>query len=236
MGTQTTRAVLATAAIAVGLGLAGCGSDGGTEATTSDQTSTSSSAAQTSTSSEAPSTSAQAAGPAQTVGDYLEESGVTQTIVKRGDPTAPVLNLPMPPGWVDVGADTPEDAYGAIVLESAAGTPNPPAIIARMARIGDGDVDPAKILELAPNALKNRPGWSGPETGEPATLGGFDATAIAGTVTVDGQPTFVARKTVVIAGNDGLYILALDAQGAPDQQQALMDAMSVIDAETTIEP
>jgi hypothetical protein len=46
----------------------------------------------------------------------------------------------------------------------------------------------------------------------------------------------MARKTVVIPGQDGTRLLALDAQGAEDQQAALTDAMSVIDAETTIEP
>ncbi len=158
MGTQTTRAVLATAAIVLGLGLAGCGSDGGTEATTSEQTTSSSSAA-ASTSSAAPSTSPQEAGSTMTVGDYLEENGITQVIVKRGDPTAPVLNLPMPPGWMDVGADTPEDAYGAIVLESATGTPNPPAIIARMARQPDVRIGTCRSMaaSAAPDTTTSRP-------------------------------------------------------------------------------
>ncbi len=232
MGTQGTRAVLVTAAVALGLGLAGCGSDRGTGASTSEQTASSS----PSTSSAAPSTSAQTAGRAGTVGDYLRDNGITQTMVKRGDPTAPKLNLPMPAGWRDVGADTPEDAYGAIVLESATGAPSPPAIIARMARLSGGEVDQAKILELAPNAVTNQPGYEGPETGQPGSLSGFEATEIAGTVVQEGQPVFVARKTVVIPGKDGIYLLALDAQGALDQQAALVDAMSVIDAETTIEP
>lgn len=232
MGTQTTRAVLGTAAIVFGLGLVGCGTDGGTEATTSDQTTASSSAE---TSSAAPSTSAQAE-PAMTVGDYLQENGITQTMVKRGDPTAPQLNLPMPPGWMDIGADTPEDAYGAIMLESAAGTPNAPVIVARMARLSGGEVDQAKILELAPNAVRNQPGYEGPDTGQPSTLSGFEATQIAGTVVQDGQQLFVARKTVVITGKDAIYLLALDAQGSQDQEAAMLEAMSVIDAETTIEP
>ena len=47
---------------------------------------------------------------------------------------------------------------------------------------------------------------------------------------------FVARKTVVIPGQDALYLLALDAQGAPDQQEALILAMETFDADTTITP
>lgn len=233
MGTQTTKVVLGTAAIVLGLGLAGCGSDSATEATTSEQTTTSPSVA---TSSAPTSTPEQAQQPELTVGDYLQQNGITQITVARGDATAPQLNLPAPPGWMDVGPNTPENAYAALVLESAAGAPNPPVIVASMARLSGGEVDQARILELAPNAVRNQPGYDGPEEGSPGTLSGFDAAQIAGTVEQNGQPVFVARKTVVIPGSDGIYLLALDAQGPADQQQALLEAMSVIDAETSIEP
>ena len=231
MGTQTTKVVLGAAAIVLNLGLAGCGTDSATETTTSEQTSTS-----VETSSATTSAPAQAQQPATTVGDYLNENGVTQIMVSRGDATAPQLNLPTPPGWMDVGANTPRDAYGAIVLESAAGGPNPPVIVASMARLSGGEVDQARILELAPNAVRNQPGYDGPETGSPGTLSGFDAAQIAGNLYKDGQSVFVARKTVVIPGTDATYLLAIDAQGTADQQQSLLEAMSVIDAETTIQP
>ncbi|MGB3356229.1 MAG: LpqN/LpqT family lipoprotein [Mycobacterium sp.] len=231
MGTQATKVVFGTAAIALSLGLAGCGTDSATEATPSEQSSTS-----VETSSAPTSTPEQAQQPATTVGDYLDENGITQIMVSRGDATAPQLDLPTPPGWMDVGPNTPKDAYGAIVLESAAGGPNPPVIVASMARLSGGEVDQARILELAPNAVRNQPGYDGPETGSPGTLSGFDAAQIAGTLYKDGQSVFVARKTVVIPGTDATYLLAIDAQGTADQQQALLEAMSVIDAETTIQP
>ncbi|PRC43206.1 hypothetical protein C6A85_000000106540 [Mycobacterium sp. ITM-2017-0098] len=218
------------------LTVTGCGSSGDSaESTESSETSASSSTAETTTA-EATETSAAAPADTQTVGEYLTAQGVTQTIVKRGEPGAPTLNLPMPQGWADVGSDTPEDAYGAIYLESAKGTPNPPAILARMARLEGGEFDETTILELSPNAVTQTPGWDGPTGGEPSTLGGFDAMAIAGTAVVDGAPNFIARKTVVIPGQEHTYVLALDAQGPMDQRQALIDAMTVIDAETTIEP
>jgi hypothetical protein len=154
------------------------------------------------------------------------------TPVKRGDPGSPELNLPVPPGWSDTGADTPEDAWGAIALTDPP-SENPPAIIARMAKLSD-DVDHAKILELAPNAVKNQPGYVGPDAGRPSTLGGFEAVDIAGIVEQGGQEMFVARKAVLIPGKDALYLLALDAQSTLDQQEALAVALSAIDAETTI--
>ena len=232
---------LAAGAAALALLLSGCGSDTKAEPSATEATSTSASeASATSTSasptSAAPTTSGQAAGPNETVADYLRANGIGQTLVKRGEPGTPTLNLPMPAGWKDLGPDTPPDAWGAIVLDDPALGNDVPAIIARMARLTGGTPDPAKILELAPNALRNQPGYQGPETGQQSTLGGFDASAISGTLTKDGQTVLVARKTVVIPGQDGMYVLALDAQGPEAQQQALMDAMATIDQETTIEP
>lgn len=223
----------ATAAVVIGLALSGCGSSGDSKESTSPKASESSSAAETT--SETTETSAAAPTNAQTVGDYLAAQGVTETLVKRGEPGAPTLDLPMPAGWADVGADTPKDAYGAIYLEGAQGSP-PPAIIARMERLDGGTFDVAKILELIPNAVLKMPGWDGPPAGQPSELGGFEATAIAGTATIDGVPTFVARKGVVIPGSEHTYLLGLDAQGPADQQQVLLDAMAAIDEGTTITP
>ena len=218
---------LVCAAAAIAIGVTGCGSSDKAEEPTS-SSAASSSAAPTSGTSTKPAADL-------TIAEYLEQNNITQTMVKRGDPGAPQLNLPMPAGWADVGADTPADAYGAIYLEAARETPDPPAIVARMARL-EGDVDPAELLQYAPNAVRRAPGWDGPTAGQPGTLGGFDAVQIAGTATIDGAPTFIARKTVVITAPKNVYLLALDAQGPPDQQPALVAAMTAIDEQTTITP
>lgn len=231
---MTKAAWLAPAVVLVGV-MVGCGSGGGEEASSEASSEVSpSSEAPASSEASAP-TGAAPSGPHETIADYLQSNGVTQKLVKRGDPGVPVLNLPMPAGWRDVGADTPDDAYGAIYLADPALADNPPAIIARMARLS-GEVDQSKILELAPNAVRNQPGYQGPDTGRASQLGGFDAAEIAGTVDQGGRTVFVARKTVVIPGPDEIYLLALDAQGPPDQEPALTAAMALIDAETTIEP
>ena len=226
-----TRAALVTPAVVFGLLVTGCGSDQDPGADTGPPSQTATSAA--ADSSAAGAAGASAAG--DTIADYLQANGIAQTLVKRGEPGVPTLNLPMPAGWQDVGANTPQDAYGAIYFADPAVAGNPPAIIARLARLS-GDVDQAKVLELAPNAIRNQPGYRGPATGRAGQLGGFAAAEIAGTVDQKGKPAFVARKTVVIPGQDGTYLLALDAQGTPDQEPALTKAMSVIDAETTIDP
>jgi hypothetical protein len=223
---------IAVAAVAIGVGLAGCGSDTKSEPTTSEQTSTE---ASPTTSKAPPSTSAQAAGPNQTIVDYIKENGITETPVHRGDPGSPTIDLPFPPGWEDMGSRAPEWAYGAIVFTDPAMAQDPPTVIALVSKL-TGNVDPAKVLEYAPGEIKNLPGYEGAEEGSPSTLGGFDATQIGGTYTRDGVKRAIAQKTVVIPGQDGLYVLQLNADGTEDQMSPLMDATAAIDEQTTITP
>jgi uncharacterized protein YceK len=231
--TRSLRAgVIAIAAIAIGIGLSGCGSDTKSEPTTSKEASTEASAT---TSKAAPSTSAQASGPNRTIVDYIKENGITETPVHRGDPDSPTIDLPFPTGWEDAGNRTPEWAYGAILFTDPAMAQDPPTIIALVSKL-TGNVDPAKVLEFAPGEIMNLPGYEGAEAGSPSTLGGFDATQIGGTYTKDGVKRMIAQKTVVIPGQDGLYVLQLNADGTEDQAMPLMDATAAIDEQTTITP
>ena len=230
--TRSLRAgFIAVAAIAVGIGLSGCGSDTKSEPTTSKETSATS---ETTTSKAAPSTSAQA-GANKTIVDYMKENGIVETPVHRGDAGSPTIDLPFPPGWEDAGNRTPEWAYAAILATDPAFAQDPPTIIALVSKLA-GNVDPAKILEFAPGEIKNLPGYEGSQEGSPSTLGGFDATQIGGTYVKNGVKRAIAQKTVVIPGQDGLYVLQLNADGTEDQMGALMDATSVIDEQTTITP
>jgi hypothetical protein len=231
--TRALRAgVIAISAIAIGIGLTGCGSDTKSEPSTSKQTSAASS---TTTTKAAPTSAAPAAGPNKTIVDYIKENGIVETPVHRGDPGSPTLDLPFPPGWEDAGNRTPGWAYRAIVATDPAMGQNPPTIIALVSKL-TGNVDPAKILEYAQGEIKNLPGYDGATEGSPSTLGGFEATQIGGTYTKDGVKRAIAQKTVVIPGQDALFVLQLNADGTEDQMGALMDATGVIDEQTTITP
>src|SRR6202165_4640058 len=76
----------------------------------------------------------------------------------------------------------------------------------------------------------------GSADGDPRTLREFDATQTGGTYTKDGVKRAIAQKAVVIPGQDGLFVLQLNADGTADQMGALMDATGVIDEQTTITP
>jgi Probable lipoprotein LpqN len=231
MTTSRSAGIVAIAAIAVGIGLVGCGSDAKSEPAATETTSETT----TTTSEAAPTTSAQAAGQNYTIVDYIRDSGIVETPVHRGDPGSPTIDMPFPPGWQDAGADAPEWAYGAILFTDPAMAQDPPTIIALVSKL-TGNVDPAKVLEFAPGEIKNLPGYEGAEAGNPSTLGGFDATQIGGTYTKDGVKRAIAQKTVAIPGQDGLYVLQINADGREDQLGPLMDATAVIDEQTKITP
>ena len=226
---------IAIAALALGIGLSACGSGKTSgDATTSSSPSPSETAKASESSSAAPTTSAQAAGPVTTIPDYVKQNNIVESPVKRGDSGAPTIDLPFPQGWEDMGANTPEGAYGGIVFTAdPAMAENPPTVVAIVSKL-TGNVDPAKILEYAPNELRTMPGFQGPEAGKPSKLSGFEATQIGGTYVKDGVTHLVAQKTVVIPGQDALYVLQLNAEGTEDQATPLMDATAEIDDKAKI--
>nr|MDT0526544.1 LpqN/LpqT family lipoprotein [Streptomyces sp. DSM 41633] len=136
--------------------------------------------------------------------DYIRDNNITETAVHRGDPGTPNLDMPIPEGWTDAGSSAPEWAWGAIV--STDPEADPPSIIALMSKL-TGDVDPAKILEYAPNEIRNLPGYENQGDGSADELSGFEAYQIGGTYVKDGATRLIAQKTVVIPASDGLFVL-----------------------------
>jgi Probable lipoprotein LpqN len=217
---------VAIAAAALGLALAGCGSEEKkTEATTS----------QEATSAAAPAAPVQPAGPNKTIVDYIKENGIGEAPVRRGDPGTPVVNMPIPPGWTDVGPKTPPWAWGMMVSADPATAADPPSMTLLMSKL-TGPVDPAKIMEFAPGEIKNLPEYSGDGVGSASTLGGFEAWQVGGTYVKNGVRRAIAQKTVNIPGQDALYVFQLNADAPEPQLGALIDATNVIDQNTTITP
>ncbi|APE18551.1 LpqN/LpqT family lipoprotein [Mycolicibacterium pallens] len=237
MNKMTAVATAGLAAVSLSFALVGCGSDSKNDSKTSTSTSTST-ATSTSKSTETSASPTQAAGKNKTIQDYLKENQITETPVHRGDPGSPNIDLAMPPGWSDAGQQTPDWAYGAIVFDSPEDKNDPPSIIAIVSKL-TGNVDPKKVLEFAPGELQNLPGWQSLGDGSGAnksTLSGFDAVQLGGNYTKDGKKRIIAQKTVVIPGQDGLYVLQMNADALDGQEGPLMDATNVIDEKTTITP
>jgi len=168
-----------------------------------------------------------------TLGDYIKQNGITEAQVKPGEPGIPVVSLPMGPGWQDLGQAKPAYAFAAIVNTDPAFKADPPSIVGVMSKL-TGAVDPAQVLALAPNEVRNLPGFDGSEP-KPGKLSNFDSTQIGGTYVRDGKPRLIAQKTVVIPSGDAFYVLQLNADGLKEQAEALVQATEAIDNQATIE-
>ncbi|MGU3499907.1 LpqN/LpqT family lipoprotein [Mycobacterium sp. C31M] len=233
----------AAVAATVGLLLSGCGSDSKT--TEGTPTAAESTSARSSTAESEPETTkpkvaprdevTDSTGPNETIASYIQDNGIQETPIQRGDPGSPTIDLPFPDGWEDAGPDTPEWAYGAIVYTGPEAAEYTPSIVALVSKL-TGNVDPAKILELAAGELQNLPGYEGWNEGAESTLSGFDAFQLGGTWDQEGLTKIVAQKTVVIPGADGLYVLQLNADGLEDQADIVSAATDVIDSDTVITP
>lgn len=217
----------ATITVALGLALVGCGSTNKSAPSTSTSTSTS---ASTSTKTSATSATPGASGP--TIADYIRDSHITETPIHHGDP-GPNVDLPVPAGWQIIQNAT--TSYGAIVLSQPANPADPPTISALYSKL-TGDVDPAKIIQYAPNELLGLPGYQGSGNGRASTLSGFQAWQLKGTYQKDGNTRTVAQKTVVIPAQGAVFVLQLNADSLQSDEGPLMDAANIIDDQTTITP
>lgn len=225
---------VAAAVTALAVVLSGCGSDSKTATSSSSDTSKSSSSA-TSTKPKVPeTTAAEVAGPNPTIADYIKENNIQETGIKMGDPSAPAVNLPVPDGWHPLSPEeAPDYAYGAIVYTGPEFESDPPNIVALMSKL-TGNVDPQKIIDLAPGELNNLPDYKPGNEGQTSTLGDYPAFVLGGTYTRDGATRFIAQKTVVIPTSDGLYVLQLNVDGPNEAGDVLSAATDKIDTDTSI--
>ena len=64
--------------------------------------------------------------------------------------------------------------------------------------------------------------------------GGFQAWQLSGSYMKNGIKQTAAQKTVVIPAQDAVFVLELDADSLDSDQGALMDAVNIINDQTTI--
>ncbi|WP_188490830.1 LpqN/LpqT family lipoprotein [Williamsia phyllosphaerae] len=219
---------------ALTLVLAGCSSS----SDSASESSTSASAPSSTSSAAAPSTgeltprSVDATGANMTIADYIKQNNITETPIKMGDTAAPAIDLPIPEGWTPAGGKTPDYAYAAIEYtgpdaSSASYTPNFVALLSRL----EGDVDPQKLIDLAPGEVKNLKDADIVDQ-RTTTLSGYPAYDIAATYDLEGTEALSAQKTVVIPGDGVMYILQLNGTSDQAQAEILGAAAKAIDAAT----
>jgi hypothetical protein len=174
-----------------------------------------------------------------TIADYLKQNNITPIQVKPGDPTAPVVKLPVLPNWRPAGPATPSFAYGALVDTNPEFSEDPPTIVVAYSKMPSG-TDPAEILKLGPNEVQNLPEFN-PEFGgstEPTMqkFAGFDSVRFGGSYVRNGVGRLISQTTTVIPGKDGVYVLQINVDGRDDSVVDLIEAGTALDKFTTITP
>lgn len=218
---STTAAVAGLAAAALSLTLVGCGSATKTAETSEEKAA------------EATTSSAVDAPENRSLNQYIVDNKIAEVPFKKGDPGTPKIEFPFPPDWSSAGDRTPDWAYGAIVYDKAPDPENPPFLYAIASKL-TGNVDPAKILELAPVQLNELPGFSPREAPRSDKVSGFDAVDYVGTYMWEGERRAVGQQTIVIPGKDALFVLQLNGEAPPGQEQPVVDAIKLIHDQTKI--
>ncbi|WP_293305990.1 LpqN/LpqT family lipoprotein [Mycolicibacterium sp.] len=168
-----------------------------------------------------------------TLNAYITANKIAEIPFKKDDPGTPKLEFPLPPDWSPAGDRTPDWAYGAIVYDKAPDPENPPFMYAIASKL-TGNVDPAKILELAPGQLNELPGFVPREAPHSDKVSGFDAIDYVGTYMWEGQRRLVGQQTIVIPGKDALFVLQLNGEAPEGQGQPVVDAVKLINEQTKI--
>ena len=164
---------------------------------------------------------------------YIMDNKIAEVPFKKGDPGTPTIAFPFPPDWRSAGDRTPDWAYGAIVYDKAPDPENPPFMYAIASKL-TGNVDPAKILELAPGQLNELPEFSPREAPQRDKVGGYDAIDYVGSYVWDGKRRSVGQQTIVIPGKDAVFVLQLNGEAPEGQEQAVIDAARLIREQTKI--
>lgn len=169
-----------------------------------------------------------------TLNQYIVDNKIAETPFGPDQPGTPTVDFPIPGDWSPAGDRKPDWAYGAIVYDKAPNPEDPPFLYAIASKL-TGNVDPAKILDLAPGQLNELPDFK-PVQGPPkrSKLSGYDSIDYVGTYVWEGKPRAVGQQTIVIPGKDGLFVLQLNGEAPKGQEQIVIDAANVIREKTKI--
>jgi Probable lipoprotein LpqN len=173
----------------------------------------------------------------QTIEDYVQQNGITEITVHRGDAGAPVINLPCPAGWT-ASANIPAWAYTAMFYtgpEAAlSAATSPPSIVAKVSKF-TGNVDAQAIIDRAPRQVKNLNGFHQIGSGSSGVLDGYAANELGGTwVNPNGEIQVVHLQTAIIPSQNGLYMLQLWFNCLSNQMNAAGLGLDEIDTKSAI--
>jgi hypothetical protein len=99
-----------------------------------------------------------------------------------------------------------------------------------------GNVDPAQILEYAPNEMRNMGGFAPIGNEVRLKISGYDAVQSGGTYIKNDTTRAIIQTTVAIPAADGVYVLQMNADAPAGEENVLADATKVLNDSTRITP
>lgn len=178
-----------------------------------------------------PTTSSTAPSSAEyTIADYIRDADIKQVAIARGDSTAPSVELPDLPGWVDATSQAPDGTYQAIKYTTGiTATDYSPNVVVTMSRLTGRSIDTKKLASAAPGELRNLTDFT--PIGEPDfdKVDGQRAYKIAGTYRLDELDAVVAQSTILIPSQNAYYLIQISVTGAQSQMDIVKSATRAID-------
>jgi serine/threonine protein kinase, bacterial len=169
----------------------------------------------------------------QTIQTYIQQNGIEEQGQHRGDTKAPTIVTPMPDGWRDAGAESPNFAYQTLLYEGADAPNSRPYVMVVLSKLV-GNVDPARVFALASGELYNLAGFVPDNPGKVATLQGYPEFELSGQWDSNGKPTVVIQKTVMLNWKQGFYVLQVNLNAAPEYRPIIDRMNAAIDADARI--
>lgn len=173
-------------------------------------------------------------GAETTIADYLRDAGITETPVHVDDASAPTIQLPTLPDWVDATEQAGENTYAAVKYTGVAATDYTPNVVVLLSRLTGRAIDHDALLAVAPGEVRNLAGYAPHGSPRRELLAGHRAYKIAATYDLDGMPAVVGQSTVVIAGRDATYVAQISVTGARSQEPIVQATVQTIDRDLRI--
>ncbi|WP_246231337.1 LpqN/LpqT family lipoprotein [Mycolicibacterium sediminis] len=170
-----------------------------------------------------------------TIADLIKDNNLAEEALRPGNPGAPTIDLPVPPGWTDAGGQTPSWAWNAVYLPDASMSADPPNVITLVNKLTGRGSEHAFSYALGEVANLNNFQGDAPR---PMQISGFNAWQQGGTFTrEDGVERAIVQTTVAIpAPGGGVVIMQSNADAPRDQLQLITDVATARNAATTIAP
>jgi hypothetical protein len=173
--------------------------------------------------------------PGETFYQFMQRQGAQLVTIQVGDPSAPIIDCPLPDGWQSYKQAEADDAYTTIVYTRPEATQYGPSIDAQLAKVTQ-HVDYREVVKALLGNVQNMPGQNFIEAAPTALCGYFGYHRLGARIGVGPEEdALLAQLMVVIPTKSGdVYRLDLNFHSPLAQGDILSAAYNIVAKQTTI--